>query len=116
MTTLFVILIIIACVALCFIVLIQNPKGGGLSENVSGVSNQLMGVKKTTDVLEKGTWIFASVIAVLALTSMVFLRAGKGGNDDVNKTIKSINPPAATSQPAPPTQPATNSTTIPAKQ
>lgn len=115
MTTVFVILIIIACVALGFIVLIQNPKGGGLADNVSGVSNQLMGVKKTTDVLERGTWIFASAVAVLALTSMIFLRGGKGSNEDVDKAIKSITPTTTSAQPTAP-QPAQNTTTVPAKQ
>ena len=59
MIILFLILIVLACVALGFVVLIQNPKGGGLSANVGGLSNQFMGVKQTTDVLEKGTWLFA---------------------------------------------------------
>ncbi len=52
MTTLFIALIIIASVLLGAIVLIQNPKGGGLSGTIAGFSNQFMGVKQTTDVLE----------------------------------------------------------------
>jgi preprotein translocase subunit SecG len=73
MTTLFVILIILACVILSLIVLVQNPKGGGLAGNVAGFSNQFMGVKQTTDVLEKGTWIFAAVIGVLCILSTLFI-------------------------------------------
>ena len=65
MTTLFVILIILASAILGLIVLVQNPKGGGLAGNIAGFSNQFMGVKQTTDVLEKGTWLFAAVIGVL---------------------------------------------------
>ncbi len=99
MTTLFVILIVLAAVGLGFIVLIQNPKGGGLAGNVGGLSNQLMGVKQTTDVLEKGTWIFASIIAVLALTSTMFLNGKVGLSNEASKTIKNITPPA--SAPAP---------------
>ena len=72
MITLFLILIIAACFGLGFMVLIQNPKGGGLNANVGGISNNFMGVKQTTDVLEKGTWIFAALIAILAMTSTVF--------------------------------------------
>ena len=53
MTLIFLILIVIASVALGFLVLVQNPKGGGLAGNVAGFSNQFMGVKQTTDVLEK---------------------------------------------------------------
>ncbi|MFX5793848.1 preprotein translocase subunit SecG, partial [Acinetobacter baumannii] len=72
MTILFLVLIVIAAVALGFMVLVQNPKGGGLSGNVGGINNQFMGVKQTTDVLEKGTWIFAGAIGVLAIFSSLF--------------------------------------------
>ena len=73
MTTLFVIIVILASVILGLIVLVQNPKGGGLAGNIAGFSNQFMGVKQTTDVLEKGTWIFAGVIGVLCLVSTLFI-------------------------------------------
>lgn len=90
MIILFLILIVIASAALGFMVLIQNPKGGGLSANVGGFSNQLMGVKQTTDVLEKGTWLFAGIIALLALFSTLFL---KGGNNvkDADNALQKIN-------------------------
>ena len=81
MTLLFVILIILACVVLSLIVLVQNPKGGGLAGNIAGFSNQFMGVKQTTDVLEKGTWIFAGVIAVLCITSTFFISGGEQVQD-----------------------------------
>lgn len=87
MTLLFLILIVLCCVLLGLVVLIQNPKGGGLAGNIAGISNQFMGVKQTTDVLEKGTWIFAAIIGVLCLTSSLFMKSGSG--DD--KFIKSIN-------------------------
>jgi len=73
MTILFIILIIIACVILSLIVLVQNPKGGGLAGNIAGFSTQFMGVKQTTDVLEKGTWIFAAIIGVLCIVSSMFI-------------------------------------------
>jgi preprotein translocase subunit SecG len=73
MVIVFLVLIIIACVVLAFIVLVQNPKGGGLAGNIAGFSNQFMGVKQTTDVLERGTWIFAAVIGALCLLSVLFL-------------------------------------------
>ena len=69
----FVILIVLACVFLGLIILVQNPKGGGLAGNVAGFSNQFMGVKQTTDVLEKGTWILAVVVVILCLFSTVFI-------------------------------------------
>jgi preprotein translocase subunit SecG len=81
MTVLFVILIIIACLVLGLIVLVQNPKGGGLAGNIAGFSNQFMGVKQTTDVLEKGTWVFASLIAVLCITSTFFMSGGSEVRD-----------------------------------
>lgn len=80
MTILFIILVVIACVVLSLIVLVQNPKGGGLAGNIAGFSNQFMGVKQTTDVLEKGTWIFAALIAVLCLTSAFFITGSSGSN------------------------------------
>ena len=73
MITLFIILIVLASVILSLIVLVQNPKGGGLAGNVAGFSNQFMGVKQTTDVLEKGTWIFAAVIGILCIISSLFI-------------------------------------------
>ena len=73
MTILFIILIILASVILSLIVLVQNPKGGGLAGNIAGFSNQFMGVKQTTDVLEKGTWIFAAIIGILCIISTIFI-------------------------------------------
>jgi preprotein translocase subunit SecG len=73
MTLVFIILVVIAAVVLGFLVLIQAPKGGGLAGNVGGLSNNLMGVKQTTDVLEKGTWIFVAVLALLCLFSSFFI-------------------------------------------
>ncbi|MCR4966039.1 MAG: preprotein translocase subunit SecG [Bacteroidales bacterium] len=64
MFTLCVVLIIIACLVLAFVVLIQNSKGGGLASNFAS-SNQIMGVRKTADVLEKTTWGVATFIMVL---------------------------------------------------
>ena len=105
MITLFLILIIAACIGLGFMVLIQNPKGGGLNANVGGLTNNFMGVKQTTDVLEKGTWVFAAVIAILAITSTVFLRSATGSNSDKG-LLNKVNTSATTApaQTAPPVQ------------
>ena len=96
MLVLFGILIIIASVILGFIVLIQNPKGGGLSGTFGGVSNQFMGVKQTTDVLEKGTWVLSSILVILCLVSALVINSGKTGGSD---TLKSI--PTTTGNTAP---------------
>ena len=94
-------LIIIAAVVLGFIVLVQNPKGGGLAGNVAGFSNQFMGVKQTTDVLEKGTWIFATVIGVLCLFSTLFIPREKTINPNEVKQNTQQQAPANNQQPAP---------------
>src|SRR3982751_1293048 len=94
MLILFGILVIIASVILGLIVLVQNPKGGGLSGSLGGFSNQLMGVKQTTDVLEKGTWLFAGIVGFLCIISPVFIPKNAGGstrNDElINKAPSSV--------------------------
>jgi preprotein translocase subunit SecG len=69
----FVIILLLVCGLLGLIILVQNPKGGGLAGNVAGFSNQFMGVKQTTDVLEKGTWILATAVVLLCIFSTVFI-------------------------------------------
>ena len=67
------ILIIICCLLIILSVLIQNPKGGGLGASFGGVSNNLMGVQRTTDFLEKATWTFAITLFSLSLFTSFFL-------------------------------------------
>jgi len=86
MLILFGILVIIASVVLGLIVLVQNPKGGGLSSSFGGFGNQIMGVKQTTDVLEKGTWLFAAIVGILCIISPVFMPK-KGSAAGSDKTI-----------------------------
>ncbi len=66
------ILILIASVLLILIVLIQNSKGGGLAAGFSS-SNQIMGVRKTTDFLEKATWTLAGTVVVLSIAITSFI-------------------------------------------
>ncbi|MCC7232180.1 MAG: preprotein translocase subunit SecG [Bacteroidia bacterium] len=68
MYTAITVLIILACLLLVLVVLIQNPKGGGIASGIIG-SNQLMGVKKTTDFIEKLTWGLALALVVLCLAA-----------------------------------------------
>jgi preprotein translocase subunit SecG len=95
MTFIFVLLIIVACVFLGLIILIQNPKGGGLASNVGGFSNQLMGVKQTTDILEKGTWVLAVVVGLLCIFSAVFVPKAPSAAQNVPEKV---SVPAGTSQ------------------
>ncbi|MEP7143420.1 MAG: preprotein translocase subunit SecG [Ferruginibacter sp.] len=95
MLILFGILVIIFSIILGLIVLVQNPKGGGLSGALGGFSNQLMGVKQTTDVLEKGTWIFAGIVGFLCIISPIFIPKNTGGsskNDELINTAPSRAP------------------------
>ena len=84
MLVLFIILVVVSAVALGLLVLVQNPKGGGLAGSFGGFSNQFMGVKQTTDVLEKGTWLFAGIVGVLCLLSPLFLPKNSGGHSIIN--------------------------------
>lgn len=72
MYLLFIVLIVIVSVLMCGIVLIQNSKGGGLASSFAS-SNQIMGVRKTTDFLEKATWGLAIAVAVLSIFSAYLL-------------------------------------------
>ena len=60
------ILIVIVCGLLILIVLVQNSKGGGLSSSFAS-NNQIMGVRKTADLLEKTTWGFAIALFIFSL-------------------------------------------------
>jgi preprotein translocase subunit SecG len=73
MTTLLVIVILIACVVLGFFVLVQKPKGGGLSGSFGSLGTQVMGVKQSGDVMEKGTWYTMTLIAVLCIATVFTL-------------------------------------------
>ena len=67
----FSILIIVACVLLTLVVLIQNPKGGGIASNFSSPT-QIMGARRSNDVIEKATWILAIVLISFSLISNFF--------------------------------------------
>ena len=66
MYNLLVILVVIASIFMCIIVLIQESKGGGLASGFAS-GNQVMGVRKTTDVIEKATWTLAAAMVVLSV-------------------------------------------------
>jgi preprotein translocase subunit SecG len=103
MITIFLILIIFSSVLLAAIVLIQNPKGGGLSGSIAGISNQFMGVKQTTDVLEKGTWILSGVLVTLCIVSTLIISTSRSTGNNSIKNIPTNTP--ATQQQTIPAQP-----------
>ena len=73
------ILILIAAILLILIVLIQNSKGGGLASGFSS-SNQIMGVRKTTDFLEKATWWLAATVVLLSVLITAFIPGNERSN------------------------------------
>ncbi len=79
---LLIILMLLASVLMCFIVLIQNSKGGGLASGFSS-SNQIMGVRKTTDFLEKTTWGLAAFMVVMSVASAYVLPTASSDNADI---------------------------------
>lgn len=110
MLLIFGILVILSSVILGLIVLVQNPKGGGLAGSLGGFSNQLMGVKQTTDVLEKGTWVFAAIVGILCLTSPIFIPRNTGSSSNNQRVIDNMS-----TKPLPSNQ-GTMPRTTPAKQ
>jgi len=99
MTLLFSILIILCSVLLVLAVLAQNSKGNGLSTGLGGAS-QLMGTKRSTDIVEKLTWFFAIALLVFCLSINLFIdkpEANAETTGDVNldrakKAAKAQNP------------------------
>lgn len=70
------VLIFIICILLILIVLVQNSKGGGLASSFAS-SNQIMGVRKTTDFLEKATWTLAGSMMILCVVATFFIPRGE---------------------------------------
>ena len=92
MYTLFVILIVIAALLMIGIVLIQESKGGGLASQFSGY-NQIGGVRKTTDFIEKTTWGLAAAMVVLSVAcAYVAPGAVSGGSVMENYEVPATNP------------------------
>jgi preprotein translocase subunit SecG len=114
-------LIILASILLSFLVLIQNPKGGGLSSGFAGGTN-IMGVKRTGDLLEKGSWglviaimVFCLAFNIVAPTSTATVGGGLGNQIEAPAQASSLNlnntqQPSAPSQQAPAQKSVTDST------
>ncbi|TVT42792.1 preprotein translocase subunit SecG [Hymenobacter setariae] len=114
MFTALVVLILIVCLLLALVVLAQNPKGGGLSSQFgAGGAANLMGVKRTGDLLEKLTWGFAIGLIVLSLGSHM-LSFGEGPARSINQQrAQQVKLPAPTA-PATPAPGAAAPATAPA--
>ena len=80
--------ILIVSALMMLVVLVQNSKGGGLVSNLSS-SNQILGVRKTTDYLEKATWTLAVVLVVLCLVSSLSIpKNGVGTGVNVDSAMR----------------------------
>lgn len=115
MTSFLIILALIVCVLLVLVVLVQNPKGGGLASNFAS-SNQIMGVKKTTDFLEKATWTLAIALLVISLAVNMFKPSAEDAPVQESAIQEQIDnsstaAPAAAPATAPAAAPATVDTT-----
>jgi preprotein translocase subunit SecG len=95
--SIFLVLITIVCFLLIVVIMVQNPKGGGLSSTIGG-SQMLGGVQKTTDFLDKSTWTLATIlIALILLSSLSFT----GSLSDTDSKIIEKTEAATPSVPAP---------------
>jgi preprotein translocase subunit SecG len=93
MITIVTIIILLACVILAFFILVQNPKGGGLTGSFGTMGTQVMGVKQSGDIMEKGTWTLISIIGGLCIISVMFFTLPEGASSKKAKAQK--NAPAA---------------------
>ena len=82
--------------------MVQNPKGGGLSSSLGG-SQQMGGVQKTTDFLDKSTWTLATILIGLILLSSVSFTGSLSDSDSkiIDNTPVSAQPAAKPQQSAP---------------
>ena len=84
MITFLTILIALVCILLMLVVLIQNPKGGGVDSTFGGNSaNQMFGAAKSTDLIEKVTWGLAIVLFVLCIVTAIMVNGGGSAVGDI---------------------------------
>lgn len=87
-------LIILCCVLLVLVILAQNSKGGGLSSQFGGSSaSNIIGVKKTGDLLEKLTWGFIVVIMALCLSTNFIAPDRASSTDEILENASEQVPP-----------------------
>ncbi len=98
MYTFISVLILIVCILLIMTVLVQNSKGGGLAANFSA-SNQIMGVKKTTDFLEKFTWGLAGTLLILCLAAAMSIDTTTLKDPNQSQIEKQLQQEETTGQP-----------------
>lgn len=104
MSAVIMILVVLVCVVLSLVILVQNPKGGGLASGFSS-ANQIGGVKRTTDFLEKSTWTLVIALMLLSVVSSTMLRPSGAVQEtergEVEELIESQPTMPQEGQPAP---------------
>jgi preprotein translocase subunit SecG len=81
MTTALTVLIAINCILLMAVVLIQNPKGGGIDSSLGGgAANQMFGAAKSADFVEKVTWGLAASLFILCIITAILVSGGSGSS------------------------------------
>jgi len=101
MSTLLIVLLILICLVLSFFVLIQNPKGGGLSGAFGGFGGQVMGVKKSTDAVERGTWYTIGALVLVTLLSFILAERKASDNSVPDRKIGTVSTTPPVQQSAP---------------
>lgn len=83
MITFLTVLIALISILLIIVVLIQNPKGGGLDANFGGAgANQMFGAARSTDLMEKVTWGLAAALFALCIITAIMVGGGGSGVED----------------------------------
>ena len=98
---------------MCFVVLVQNSKGGGLSSSFAA-SNQIMGVRKTTDFIEKLTWGLAVFMVVISIAAAYVLPSATQGTSVIMEQAKKEQATNPYNMPAGAAAPKSDATAAPA--
>jgi len=103
MFNIFLVLIMIVAFLLIIVIMVQNPKGGGLGSSFGGETQQIGGVQKTTDFLDKSTWWLGALMIVLILLSNVTIFGNQGASSKAldGANDQQIEVPASTTEDTP---------------
>ncbi|NQY31196.1 MAG: preprotein translocase subunit SecG [Flavobacteriaceae bacterium] len=103
MFNIFLVLIMIVAFLLIVVIMVQNPKGGGLGAGFGGETQQIGGVQKTTDFLDKSTWWLGALMIVLILLSNVTIFGNQGASSKAldGANDQQIEVPVSTTDDAP---------------
>lgn len=112
-----IVLFVLTSILMCLIVLVQNSKGGGLASGFAS-SNQIMGVRKTTDFLEKTTWILAAILVVLSVATAYVIKSEPTGRQSAieQKTLDESRQNPLTAPAVQPSQSTPEAAEVPAEE